>query len=330
MYLREIAQAPVMKLICLLNMHNPALAEAELCSLLDARVVQRSSDVLVVDASFPERSRRLAFTRVVCEHWWECAQAKLWAQLDSFAWKKAVQGTIAVATHQSKISPVQIADRLWHWLENPQADLRNPQTAIHFFFTGSRVLCGKLLWKQNENFGLRAPRNRPATRPISCNPRLSRAMVNLTAAPEKSRILDPFCGTGGVLLEAGLMGLHPAGMDISSEVVKDAIINCDHYRIEASIRMGDATHLYAPEKYVVADLPYGRQSGLKTSAELQELYASFLDRLQNFLRVRAVLSFPGSINVSRLLKDTSLKLVASFDDYVHSSLSRKIVVLEPK
>jgi len=48
---------------------------------------------------------------------------------------------------------------------------------------------------------------RPYFKPISLDPRLARAMANI-ACPEEGKILDPFCGTGGILLEAAAIGSH--------------------------------------------------------------------------------------------------------------------------
>jgi len=43
-------------------------------------------------------------------------------------------------------------------------------------------------------------------------------MVNLSGA--RREVLDPFCGTGGVLIEAGLIGLEVYGFDIQQSMVE--------------------------------------------------------------------------------------------------------------
>src|SRR3989449_10078422 len=49
--------------------------------------------------------------------------------------------------------------------------------------------------------------------PISLHPKFARALVNLAQVPMAGTVLDPFCGTGGVLLEAAAIGLRPIGID---------------------------------------------------------------------------------------------------------------------
>ena len=56
--------------------------------------------------------------------------------------------------------------------------------------------------------------------PTSLHPQLARCCVNLTGIKKDETLLDPFCGTGGILIEAGLMGLNCIGGDISDWVLK--------------------------------------------------------------------------------------------------------------
>ncbi|MBI1389698.1 MAG: methyltransferase domain-containing protein [bacterium] len=56
-------------------------------------------------------------------------------------------------------------------------------------------------------------------------PKLARMMLNLARTAETRTVLDPFCGSGGVLMEAALMGLTPVGIDLSEKAVNDAIAN---------------------------------------------------------------------------------------------------------
>ncbi len=59
-------------------------------------------------------------------------------------------------------------------------------------------------------------------------PKLAQILLNLCGdLPEKSRILDPFCGTGVVLQEAVLMGYVPYGTDLSERMVKYTQKNLD-------------------------------------------------------------------------------------------------------
>ena len=69
---------------------------------------------------------------------------------------------------------------------------------------------------------------RPELQPTSLHPRLARALINLTGI-RKGILLEPFCGAGGILLEAGLMGIKTVGYDIDKIVLKKCKINLNFY-----------------------------------------------------------------------------------------------------
>ncbi|MEW6237094.1 MAG: hypothetical protein AB1656_17055 [Candidatus Omnitrophota bacterium] len=50
-------------------------------------------------------------------------------------------------------------------------------------------------------------------------PKLARMLINLARTKETVTLLDPFCGNGGILTEAALMGLQPTGLDIQEKNV---------------------------------------------------------------------------------------------------------------
>ena len=50
-------------------------------------------------------------------------------------------------------------------------------------------------------------------------PKLSQIMINLAQIPENAKVVDPFCGSGGLLMEASLMGYSSIGSDISKDMI---------------------------------------------------------------------------------------------------------------
>lgn len=58
-------------------------------------------------------------------------------------------------------------------------------------------------------------------------PKLARMMVNLVGAPAQGMLLDPFCGSGTVLMEASIVGWKCTGSDISEQAVHDTRLNMD-------------------------------------------------------------------------------------------------------
>lgn len=125
-------------------------------------------------------------------------------------------------------------------------------------------------WRQ---FGDRQPTDRPFFQPGSMAPTLARVCVNLSRIQPGAWLLDPLCGTGGVLLEAGLIGARPLGSDASAKMVHGSRANTAAYlETVPPIFRGDARRMPLAANSVgavVADLPYGRQSPLAGESHTQ-------------------------------------------------------------
>ena len=104
-------------------------------------------------------------------------------------------------------------------------DLNNPQTTLLFQKSGPKIICTVNPVQNIQKFESRKAHLRPELHPSSMHPRLSRAFVNLTGI-KKGSVYDPLCGSGGILIEAGLRGIKPIGSDISEWMLKKAKKNC--------------------------------------------------------------------------------------------------------
>ncbi len=87
--------------------------------------------------------------------------------------------------------------------------------------------------------------------------RLARALVNLVTPPAKT-ILDPFCGTGSILLEANALGLEAYGVDLNPKMAGMARLNLAHFGYPPRVDFGDARDCQRTVDAIVTDLPYGR------------------------------------------------------------------------
>ena len=67
----------------------------------------------------------------------------------------------------------------------------------------------------------RSPTERPFFKPITLDPRLARLMVSLSHRPGYSptAVVDPFCGTGGIAIEAASLGIEVLASDLDEEMV---------------------------------------------------------------------------------------------------------------
>jgi len=112
----------------------------------------------------------------------------------------------------------------------------------------------------------------PFQRPVTLAPRLARALVNLAHVGPGDRVVDPFVGTGSLLLEAALLGADTVGIDASATMVRGALDNFAHMgRTPEALRQADAAEAaseFPPASFdaLVTDPPYGRASGTRGEA----------------------------------------------------------------
>lgn len=79
-------------------------------------------------------------------------------------------------------------------------------------------------------------------------PKLAQMLLNLSLAPPRGTVWDPFCGVGTIPMEALLMGLHMAASDISPKQVERTKENLEWMRRGAPLR--------APAREGAEALPY--------------------------------------------------------------------------
>ncbi len=146
-------------------------------------------------------------------------------------------------------------------------DLRGYRANVCLDIVYDRYVIG-LRWSDRP-LGLRFERR--FNRRVALKPPVAYALTRLAAGEdEPARILDPFCGTGTLLLESGSLypqaSLH--GADISAECVEGAGTNLEAagMRTRAHLDRFDARELgdrYAPASFdlIVTNPPYGRRMG---------------------------------------------------------------------
>jgi len=204
-----------------------------------------------------------------------------------------------------------------------KVQLKNPTTALHFVQKGKQLLCYVNPRENVQAFEKRKPHLRPSLHPSSLHPRLARAFVNLTGI-QQGVLFDPCCGSGGILIEAGLRGLQVVGSDISQPMINRAKINCKHYRVKADLAKQDALSITKKYNYIATDLAYG-----KSTVAGKDFITKFMMHLPTMLRKRAVIGLPSSYDEEPVLRKVrGLKVTHRFTYYLHKSLSKKILVIE--
>jgi tRNA (guanine10-N2)-dimethyltransferase len=207
-------------------------------------------------------------------------------------------------------------------------DLDDPDHELRACFAGDTCLLGWLVAESVRDYGDRRPTDRPFFQPGSMAPLDARAFVNLAGAEPGATVLDPMCGTGGTLIEAGLVGARPVGIDAQRKMVRGARENCRTYLDgEAHLCRGDATALPLVDDAVdgvVFDAPYGRQSKVARHS-LADLVSGAL--------VEAARVAPRAVVVAdrswrEVAEDAGWTVEATFERPVHRSLTRHVHLLE--
>ena len=200
--------------------------------------------------------------------------------------------------------------------EDNSVDLENPEKTIKAYVTEEKIFLGEVI--QDINRGLfknRKNDNRAFSSPVSLDPVLARTLVNLSGLKPGEFVLDPFCGTGGILIEAGLCGIGVKGFDIQEEMVKGTKKNLEEYGIiNYSISRKDFSEVgEIVADALITDLPYG-----KASKKTEGLIKDFISFIEDF-DGRAVFMYD-----SEVIGDYE----ADFSIYVHGSLTRHIFVVD--
>jgi tRNA (guanine10-N2)-dimethyltransferase len=159
---------------------------------------------------------------------------------------------------------------------------------------------------------------RPFFKPISLDPRLARSMANI-ACPGGGKLLDPFCGTGGIILEAAEVGLQAYGSDADSRMVEGSRDNLawaaesQNMSSDAEVRRSSATALedkwsdVAPFNGFAFDPPYGLNSWKSDDGWqlFAEALASCTKVATNDARLTALLPWPPAALGVDLVRDAT-------------------------
>ena len=217
-------------------------------------------------------------------------------------------------------------------ISNLDVNLKNPDFTVSCF-TDNDFFAGIKININLENFNSRKAQNRPYFSPVSMHPKIARVLVNLARIKKGSTILDPFCGTGGILIEAGLMGMKIIGCDLDERMVEGCKKNLKFYNIEGEIQAGDALELKGIKTdAIVTDPPYGKSSFLseknKNLKNLIKFYNNFLNSAKQILK-------KGKFLVMVLPHEYKLNFNGFFvcefyDVRMHRSLTRRIWILKRK
>ncbi len=219
-------------------------------------------------------------------------------------------------------------------------ELETPGQLIELLIDGEELYWGTPLLKEPPRKGWkdRVATQRPFFKPVSLDPRHARLMLNL--AGKKGPLLDPMCGTGGILIESAASGIESTGVDLDPEMVAGTQQNLEWSGAKARVICGDATRLSELDisgiKMVCFDPPYGRNAWRSDSTP--ELFSSVLDSLHSVCSGDAVVCCmlpttpDGTLvmgmewhDVEQLFSSAGWNMDGDWFIPVHASLGRRLV-----
>lgn len=140
----------------------------------------------------------------------------------------------------------------------------------------------------------------------SLKPAVAAALLRLAKVTLHTRILDPCCGAGTILIEAKSYGATAWGGDINQQAVASARINVSQAGVDVDLQQWDARALPLSDSSVdcvISNLPWGR--AVTTDGSLPVLYQEISKEIERVLAPggRTVLL----TNLPELLQFRSLK-----------------------
>ncbi len=273
--------------------------------------------------SIPFISHRLALTRSVGRYLGSFEPDKLseMAPMDlpggTFAIRaKRFRGMMADVDSQKIVRSVGDI-----FSKNNSVDLKEPDIIVRMFMSDKVHLFIEEHKIESDLFEKRKVGERPFFSPISLHPKYARALINLTGAERGCTVLDPFCGTGGIAIEAAEMGMKTIVSDFDPHMVAGTRENMEFYGMELHdsnvLDIGDIAEHWSDIDVVATDPPYGRST--RTGGEkIDDIYARSLGSISEVLRPGgcAGIVLPHEITSERLIIQQILP------QRVHSSLTR--------
>jgi tRNA (guanine10-N2)-dimethyltransferase len=213
-----------------------------------------------------------------------------------------------------------------------KTSFKNPEEVFILHVESGAYALGKFLEpSERKNLKERQNKTKPKFHASMLPPDLSRALVNLARVKKGDIVFDPFCGMGGILLEAELLGAKTIGVDFNEKMLRGAKENLTFYSaFNYDLIRGDARFLpIVKANKAVTDPPYGRLSPKLKKEPIADLYTKFIANLSNIIATGGYFAmvYPKGLEVKTLLNESGFCLISEDDVMVHGKLTRVFLAL---
>jgi putative methyltransferase (TIGR01177 family) len=231
-----------------------------------------------------------------------------------------------IAENESK----ELAKPIFNLYKTPIVDLKNPDIVFFFFYiNNSDFIFTELIYENDKDYLRRMPKFRPVAMPYTLKSDMARGSINLLGLKE-GIVLDPFCGIGGILLEAYDMNFEIIGNDISWNDLKYFKENFKYFYPDAKYTriLADSKTQFLKDNTIdgiVTDIPYGRASRKLGT----DLYENFLISSKKYLKKDALMIIIYANFVE--FKELALKYFKEeyeINQFINKSMTRHILVLK--
>lgn len=341
-----------MEIIFILSGEHETLPKAEIIASLEALNISstiRYDNKRIFILEIPDEEsnvisiigKRIAYTHEICKLLFETDVTSLKDDIEKYPWKKVIPNDYAVRVKKIGLDPdfnsqameIEIGGIIKGSLgKNARVNLENPDTFLRTIVIDDKILVSKRLVKRaKKHYYALKPHKRPFFYPGSMSPKLARGMNNLSRIKKGSTVLDPFCGTGGILIEAGIIGAKVVGIDIDEKMVEGTRKNLNYCNIkDYEVFQGDARDIKLPYKVdaIVTDPPYGI-SASTAGIESKNMYNESLLSMQEILKDEGYICMatPHYLDIHEIVNHTKFKIIEQYDIRMHKSLTRVISVL---
>ena len=343
-----------MELLCIQSQEHPLLPLAELNAVIECENINADLEIICeglvllknISPKDCEKYYKILIKRLGYTH--EVHQIIVKSDIDNFesdvssvAWNNYIDETFAVRLKRfhSNVDTIGYERKSGSLIlancSNIKVNLDNPKSLVRLVAYKNDIYVAIEKFKlDKKHFEEIKPHKRPFFYPGSMSPKLARCMVNLSRVCEGDLVLDPFCGTGGILIEAGLIGCRVAGSDINWKMKNGTAINLEYCGINEYRTFNlDVRELKMYEKVagVVTDPPYGISTStgdIDGDDIFKEFFHAIYDNMKNDAYL--CMASPHYVDLTPMVNEVGFEIVEQYGIKMHRSLTRIISVIRKK